>query len=82
MAVGFARGLMRWKKFQRVPTWLNLRAMWGWPAKGGDPQRLAAVRRKFTNDAADVGLPAAWLDQRPSPLPMTGAEVLHRLQVA
>ncbi len=82
MAVGFARGLMGWKKFQRVPTWLNLRAMWGWPAKGGDPQRLVAVRRKFTQDAADVGLPASWLDQQPPPLPMTGAEVLRRLQVA
>ncbi|MCH9686029.1 MAG: hypothetical protein K0V04_31630 [Deltaproteobacteria bacterium] len=82
IAVGFARGLMNWDGFRHVPTWLNLRAMWGLPAKGGDSPRLAAVRSPFSEDAADVGLPASWLDQRPPPLPMTGAEVLRRLQVA
>ncbi|MCH9681289.1 MAG: hypothetical protein K0V04_07645 [Deltaproteobacteria bacterium] len=80
MAVGFARGLMGWDGYQRVPTWLNLRAMWGKPGKGGDPERLAAVRDKFTQDAAEVGLPASWLDQRPPPLSTAGAEVLERLQ--
>ena len=44
MAVGFARGLMRWKAYERMPTWLNLRAMWGWPAKGGDLSYLAKAR--------------------------------------
>ena len=82
MAVGFARGLMRWDGYKRRPTWLNLRAMWGWPVKGGDPEYLASVRPKLTEDAAAVGLPPSWLDHQPPPLPVTGAEVLARLQVA
>ncbi|MCX4240193.1 hypothetical protein [Paraliomyxa miuraensis] len=80
MAVGFARGLMRWDGFGKVPTWLNLRAMWGWPAKGGDLAFLAKARVEFAGDAAEVGLPASWLDGRPPPLSVTGAEVLQRLQ--
>ncbi|MEX1362290.1 MAG: hypothetical protein AB1Z98_04145 [Nannocystaceae bacterium] len=80
MAVGFARGLMGWQRYQRVPTWLNLRAMWGWPAKGGDPAYLAKVRTKFEQDARDVGLPASWLNGTPPPLPSTASEVLARLR--
>lgn len=82
MAVGFARGLMRWDGFAKLPTWLNLRAMWGWPAKGGDATYLAGKRAAYVQDAAAVGLPASWLDGRPPPLPVTGAEVLARLQAA
>lgn len=81
MAVGFARGLMRWDGYQRVPTWLNLRAMWGSPVKGGDRAYLERARPEFREDAADVGLPASWLDGRPPPLSVTGAEVLARLRV-
>ncbi|MEX1365190.1 MAG: hypothetical protein AB1Z98_18830 [Nannocystaceae bacterium] len=80
MAVGFARGLMRWDRYARVPSWLNLRAMWGWPAKGGDAGYLASARPKFEEDAAAVGLPASWLDGRPPPLAITGSEVLARLR--
>ena len=80
MAVGFARGLMGWRRYQQAPTWLNLRAMWGWPTKGGDPAYLAKVRPKFQEDARDVGLPASWIDGRPPPLPMTASEVLARLR--
>ncbi|MCX4239646.1 hypothetical protein [Paraliomyxa miuraensis] len=80
MAVGFARGLMRWDGFGKVPTWLNLRAMWGAPAKGGDAAYLASKRASYVQDAAAVGLPASWLDGRPPPLSVTGAEVLERLQ--
>lgn len=79
MAVGFARGLMQWERFARVPTWLNLRAMWGWPAKGGDWEYLARVRPKLEEDAAAVGLSKLWLDERPPPLQLEGAEVLARL---
>ena len=82
MAVGFARGLMRWKAYERMPTWLNLRAMWGWPAKGGDLSYLAKARRAFEEDAAAVGLAPSWLDGRPPPLSVTGAEVLARLRAA
>ncbi|MCX4244219.1 Ntn hydrolase family protein [Paraliomyxa miuraensis] len=82
MAVGFARGLMRWDGFAKVPTWLNLRTMWGRPAKGGDLAVLAKARVELAKDAAEVGLPASWLDGRPPPLPVTGAEVLDRLQAA
>ncbi len=81
MAVGFARGLMRWDRFGRVPTWLNLRAMWGWPAMGGDLAYLAQRRPTLRQDAVAVGLPPSWLDQRPPPLPMTAAQVLARLSV-
>lgn len=81
MAVGMARGLMRWDGFAKVPSWLNLRAMWGWPAKGGDAAYLAAARPEFAKDAAAVGLPRGWLDGRPPPLPVSGAEVLERLRV-
>lgn len=80
MAVGFARGLMQWDGYAKTPTWLNLRAMWGWPAKGGDADYLRNARPEFTKDAAAVGLPPSWLDRRPPPLPVTGAEVLARLQ--
>lgn len=80
MAVGFARGLMGWRRYQQVPTWLNLRAMWGWPAKGGDPAYLAKARPTFQEDARDVGLPASWLDGRPPPLSSTASEVLARLR--
>lgn len=79
MAVGFARGLMRWDGYAKVPTWLNLRAMWGWPAKGGNAAYLAKARPEFADDAKAVGLPASWLEGRPPPLPVTGAEVLARL---
>lgn len=82
MAVGFARGLLRWDGFARVPTWLNLRAMWGWPAKGGNAAYLAAARPEFAKDAAAVGLPTSWLEGRPPPLPVSAAEVLERLRVA
>lgn len=80
MAVGMARGLMRWDRFAKVPTWLNLRAMWGWPAKGGDAAYLAAARPEFAKDAAAVGLPKSWLDGRPPPLEVSAAEVLERLR--
>ena len=80
MAVGFARGLMRWSRYQRVPTWLNLRAMWGWPTKGGDHAYLAKARPKFEQDARDVGLPASWLSGTPPPLLSTASEVLARLR--
>ena len=80
MAVGFARGLMGWSRYQRVPTWLNLRAMWGWPTKGGDHAYLAKAKPKFEQDARDVGLPASWLDGTPPPLSTSASEVLARLR--
>jgi hypothetical protein len=80
MAVGLARGLMTWNRYEQLPTWLNLRAMWGWPAKGGDVEYLAMTRPAYTKNAAAVGLPASWLDRRPPPLTMTSGEVLHRLK--
>lgn len=81
MAVGMARGLMRWDGYAKVPTWLNLRAMWGWPAKGGNAAYLAAARVEFAKDAVAVGLPKSWLDGRPPPLEVRAAEVLERLRV-
>ncbi|MCH9680368.1 MAG: hypothetical protein K0V04_02955 [Deltaproteobacteria bacterium] len=81
-AVGFARGLMKWKRYAVDPTFHNLRAMWKWPAKGGDPDFLAERRPKYDRHAAVVGLPPSFLDQTPPPLPMTGDEVLDRLGVA
>jgi hypothetical protein len=79
MAVGFARGLMRWDRFDRAPTWLNLRVMWGAPGKGGDTDYLAAARREFAKDAAAVGLSASWLDRRVSALDIKPSQVLERL---
>jgi len=82
MAVGFARGLMRWKRFQEVPTWLNLRLMWGSPSDGGDAEALRLARDKYEADSQDVGLDPEWLDEEPPPLPTTAAEILARLQLS
>lgn len=80
-AVSFGRGLMKWPRFNRQPSWLNLRAMWKWPAKGGDPEYLAERRPHYEEDAAAVGLPASFLDQRPPPLSMSGDDVLEHFGV-
>lgn len=79
MAVGFARGLMRWKRFERVPTWLNLRVMWGSPTEGGDAGVLRRARAEITDGARAVGIPAERLDETPPPLPTPAAEILRRL---
>lgn len=81
MAVGFARGLMEWKAYAARPTWLNLRAMWGWPAKGGDASYLAAARREYIKDARAVGLAESWLDRRPPELTIKPSQVLENLSV-
>lgn len=79
MAVGFARGLMRWDQYEAEPTWLNLRAMWGWPAMGGDAEYLEGRRPEYEEDAAEIGIPASWIDRRPPPLTVTPSQVLERL---
>lgn len=80
-AVGFAGGLMRSPKFKAVPTWANLRAMWGWPAKGGDRERLANRRPIHEGHAIAVGLPPSFLDQSPPPLAMTADDVLRHFGI-
>ena len=80
-AVGFANGLMRWPGYKSEPTWLNLRAMWGAPGKGGDEQYLTARRPDYERHAKAVGLPVSFLDQTPPALRATGDEVLERFGV-
>lgn len=63
MAYGFARGLMGWSQYQARPTPFNLRVMWGWPAKGNDPEYLAKKRPKIEAHAKAIGLPASFLDE-------------------
>ena len=64
MALGMARALTNWDRFEKHPTWLNLRVMWGCPSCGGDPKKLAEKRERFEAHAQAAGLPAGWLDQR------------------
>jgi hypothetical protein len=63
MAIGFARGLQGWKQFRPVPTVLNLRGMWGWPAKGGNADRLASIRSRYEGQARALGFGASFVDR-------------------
>lgn len=69
MAIGFARGLQGWAGYKKVPTVLNLRLMWGYPAKGGDPDRIAKRRPYYTRQIVNMGLPASFADRRLSRFP-------------
>lgn len=80
MAIGFARGLQGYRQFTAVPTVLNLRGMWGWPARGGDPERLRRIRSFYVNQARSMGLPDGWVDQQIPRFPhLDLAEVYARL---
>lgn len=79
MAVGFANGLMRREGFKALPTWANLRTMWGAPSKGGDAGYLASKRPKHNEHAKAVGLSPAWLDQPARATGLTAAQALENL---
>jgi hypothetical protein len=81
MAIGYARGLMRWDGYERRPSWLSLRHGWSRPSQMGVRSELDRVRPAYREHAAAVGLPAAWLDRRPPPLDVTAGDVLERLGV-
>ena len=65
MALGYARGLMRWKQFAAGGgTWLTLRVGWGRPANMSTAQSNAKVRAKFASHLAEIGVAPSWMDQR------------------
>lgn len=67
-AVAFAKGLMEWQGYLKAPTFLNLRAMWGWPAMGGDAARMAKRRPVYEEQLQSIGIPVSLLSRTPSSL--------------
>lgn len=61
-AVDYARGLTRWNNFEG--SWASLNAGWGWPAKMGDPARIANSARKMEDRAAKLGWARGWARQK------------------
>ncbi len=78
MAIGFARGLQGWQGFKKVPTVLNLRLMWGRPAKGGDADRIAKRRAHYTKQLTGMGLPASFADEVIPRFPAVDLGALYR----
>lgn len=79
-AVGMARGLMRWPQWQG--TVLSLRAGWGWPAKMGDPERLAARRPVYERRAAKLGYPPGYSDTVLPKLTISAAQAYDNIAAA
>ena len=65
MALGYARGLMRWKQFKAGgATWLTLRVGWGRPGSMSTAKSNKKVRAKFAKHLAEIGVPASWMDRK------------------
>jgi len=61
-AVGFARGLMRWRQFkQGGGTWLALRVGWGRPGSMASKGRQNQVRPKLARALAELGVPESFM---------------------
>jgi hypothetical protein len=69
MAVGLARGLTRWEQFGAGGgTWLALRVGWGRPGSMDSADAHARMRGKFGEALDALGVPASFMDRRPSSL--------------
>jgi len=65
MAIGYARGLMRWKQFTKGgATWLTLRVGWGRPGSMSTARTNAKIRKKFAAHLDELGVPASWMDRK------------------
>ena len=80
IAVGMARGLMTWGRFEKVPTFGNLRLMWRSPKSGGDPAKLAKRLPKYRDHARAAGVAPSLLDAHPRLLHLTADEAYARLK--
>ncbi len=65
MGLGYARGLMRWKGFQRNPTWHNLWKGWGNPSGMGPGARSD----QFLEVLDRLGHPRSFADRQVPKLP-------------
>lgn len=65
MAVGFARGLMKWKRFREGGgTWLALRVGWGNPSAMGGARTNDRVREKFGKHLQQLGVDPSFMDRK------------------
>lgn len=65
MALGYARGLMRWKQFKAGgATWLTLRVGWGRPGNMAKAATNAKIRAKFATHLAELGVDPSWMDRK------------------
>lgn len=79
-AIGMARGLTGWSNYQG--TVLSLRAGWGWPAKMGDAERLAARRPVYEARAAKLGYPVGYSDTILPKLTISAAQAYDNITAA
>jgi len=79
-AVDNARSLLGWSNYKTSPSYLNLRAGWGWPAKMGDPAFLAEKLPRYQEHARRARVAESLLGKVPAlaGLP-TSVQVLDRL---
>ena len=71
MALGYARGLMRWKQWRNSPqTWLTLAVGWASPGAMDNPNgsTYARVSKRLEKNYAAAGLDPAWIHRRVSAL--------------
>ena len=81
MALGYARGLMRWPQWRNSPqTWLTLRVGHALPSAMDKPsgERYAKVRRKFAKHLEAIGVDPGFMDRRVSPLDFPSSAELWR----
>ncbi len=65
MAVGFARGLMKWKQFTAGGgTWLTLRIGWGKPGNMGKTASSPKIRQNFAEQLAKIGVDPDFMDRK------------------